>query len=155
MTTILGIRKGKKVILASDSQATSGNAAYEVTKIYSVNGYTFAGAGYLKDLQQTERNLSKDEVKSKKKGEKPTLDRFIKKAAGSHTVYLVAFKKGLYSVQDGSVIEHGDGEPVAIGSGGDFALGALAAGATPDEAVGIATEFDIYSGGPVVVRTVG
>jgi hypothetical protein len=39
----------------------------------------------------------------------------------------------------------------AIGSGGDFALGAMAAGASADEAVRAAMSLDIYSGGSVQV----
>lgn len=37
----------------------------------------------------------------------------------------------------------------AIGSGRDFALGALAMGATAAEAVRAAIQFDVYSGGPI------
>jgi len=39
----------------------------------------------------------------------------------------------------------------AIGSGGDFALGAMAAGMPAREAVGIACQFDQHCGGPVTV----
>lgn len=37
----------------------------------------------------------------------------------------------------------------ALGSGGDIALGAMAAGASAEEAVEIAIRFDVYSGGPI------
>lgn len=41
--------------------------------------------------------------------------------------------------------------PCAIGSGGDFALGAFHAGATLEEAVTIAISLDVFSGGAVKV----
>jgi ATP-dependent HslUV protease subunit HslV len=42
--------------------------------------------------------------------------------------------------------------PVAIGSGQDFALGAMAAGASPARAVEIACARDCYSGGEITVE---
>lgn len=41
--------------------------------------------------------------------------------------------------------------PVAIGSGREFAMGAMLAGKKPSEAVEIAKQRDIYSGGNVLV----
>lgn len=40
--------------------------------------------------------------------------------------------------------------PMAIGSGGEIAMGAMDAGATPVEAVEIAIDRDPFSGGPVL-----
>ena len=39
--------------------------------------------------------------------------------------------------------------PVAVGSGCEFAIGAMAAGASSADAVRIAAKFDINTGGPV------
>lgn len=41
--------------------------------------------------------------------------------------------------------------PIAIGSGGDAATGAMMAGAAPGQAVQIAARCDVYSGGVVTV----
>jgi ATP-dependent protease HslVU (ClpYQ) peptidase subunit len=41
--------------------------------------------------------------------------------------------------------------PVTIGSGREFAMGAMLAGKSPKEAVEIATQRDIYSGGTITV----
>lgn len=48
-----------------------------------------------------------------------------------------------------------DCEYLAIGSGQDFALGAMAHGATAEEAVWCACKHDPHSGGPVVVYQIG
>lgn len=42
-----------------------------------------------------------------------------------------------------------------VGSGADLALGAMAAGASAKEAVKIATKYDIYSGGRIMVKKQG
>lgn len=39
--------------------------------------------------------------------------------------------------------------PVAIGSGMEFALGAMAAGLSAEAAVDVAIQLDLYSGGPI------
>jgi ATP-dependent protease HslVU (ClpYQ) peptidase subunit len=38
----------------------------------------------------------------------------------------------------------------ATGSGSDFAMGAMAVGASAPEAVRVAARFDVYTGGPVI-----
>jgi ATP-dependent protease HslVU (ClpYQ) peptidase subunit len=154
MTTVLGIRQGKKVILVSDSQATGGNHTYDVQKIHQIGGYTFAAAGALKAAQDTVRALQKEAKSKKKKKHKPSINRFVQKASfpsGHGAEYLVALKGHLYEVgHDGSIVEHEDGVPASLGTGGDFAVGAIAAGASATEAVQIAMAFDAYSGGDIV-----
>lgn len=39
---------------------------------------------------------------------------------------------------------------IAMGSGGDFAIGAMAAGADPFDAVKVATKYDVFSGGKII-----
>lgn len=43
------------------------------------------------------------------------------------------------------------GAPCAVGSGMDFAIGAMEHGATPEEAVGIASKRDPGTGGTITV----
>ncbi len=44
--------------------------------------------------------------------------------------------------------------PAVLGTGGDIALGAMMAGATPEEAVNLAILRDVYSGGKVTVESI-
>lgn len=59
--------------------------------------------------------------------------------------------------KDGSVVRYVSGYPEEVtgpdadGSGGDIAMGALLAGADAEEALEIAKELDIYTGGESVV----
>lgn len=145
MTTIIAIRQGKKIILACDSQATGGGTPYTVNKIYKVKGYTFAAAGSLAGAQKTAESLRKS------KSKKPPSAKQFAKHVEDGTQYILAFKKHLYSVGwDGSIVEMGDGEPVGIGSGSDFAIGALCHGASPAEAIETAAAFDVYTGGQII-----
>lgn len=73
-------------------------------------------------------------------GEKPDLRALLVKADGS--VFL--FEDGPYP--SGPITCDAF---YAIGSGSDFALGAMAMGATAQEAVGVAIRFDPNSGGTV------
>lgn len=71
--------------------------------------------------------------------------------------------EGLLIRADGVVCSlDGQGEPYeiegefhAIGSGGDFALGAMRMGADPLEAVKVAAEFDAMTSGPFQVEKLG
>jgi ATP-dependent protease HslVU (ClpYQ) peptidase subunit len=58
-------------------------------------------------------------------------------------------KEGKILVYDSDCVPFHASGFFAIGSGSDFALGAMAKGATPFEAVKIAAEFDINTGGMV------
>lgn len=151
MTTVIAVRDGKKIHFASDSQATGGGTPFAVNKVYKIGPYTFAAAGALSDIQATARKVAKAGDTKKK----ASAERFAKHLSGYGAQYILAVKKGLYEIgHDGSIIELRDQEPVAIGSGGDFALGALAAGATLEEAVNVAVAFDVFSGGDVVTLSV-
>lgn len=60
----------------------------------------------------------------------------------SSGIYLYAASGVRYAIKDGFY---------AIGSGGPYAMGAMAMGATPEEAVAIAARFDPNTGGEVEV----
>lgn len=152
MTTVVAVKQGKKIHFAADSQATGGGMPFSVNKVYKVGKYAFAAAGTLSDVQATIRALERDVKKSKKK---PSVERFVKNLSGKGGCYILAINKHLYEIgHDGSIIELGDGEPVGVGSGADFAIGALAAGADLETAVQIASVFDVYTGGDIVTLTV-
>lgn len=61
-------------------------------------------------------------------------------------------KRRGYRIESDSMIPSEFRGAYAIGSGSDFAMGAMLAGKTAAESVRIATKLDIYSGG--AVRTI-
>lgn len=69
------------------------------------------------------------------------------------TSLLIAYPDGIVEwigAHDGRVAV--DAGFHAIGSGGEIAIGAMAFGATAEQAVEIACRFDVWSGGPVQVE---
>lgn len=50
-----------------------------------------------------------------------------------------------FTVDDYGVVEYPEGAPIVAGSGGPFAQGALAAGATPEEAIKAAASLDPHT----------
>lgn len=122
--------------LAGDKQATCGNTAYPTTKVFKVKvkGKKFL-VGFSGDLADGQAF-----VKFVKRGfkDKPEFKNFT----------------GIVVNQDGSIARYDQDpnycvmhlESYAIGSGCDYALGAIAFGATAVEAVLIATDLDIHTG---------
>lgn len=70
---------------------------------------------------------------------------------GEHGHAVVVWRAGLRILTDGVMFEPGEAPFHAWGNGRDIALGAMAAGASAEEAVEIACRFDVYSRGPVDV----
>jgi 20S proteasome alpha/beta subunit len=75
-------------------------------------------------------------------------------ADGEYSNFLMISKGKLYSFE-GHHVPFEAPYPVAIGSGSHFALGAMLHGASPEEAVKIAMQLDVNTGGDVIVYDVG
>jgi len=72
---------------------------------------------------------------------------------GGEFVALILTPKGLFEADIYCRITPVEDTIYAIGSGGDLALGAMAAGKSATEAVRIAARYDAYTGGRVVSMT--
>lgn len=66
---------------------------------------------------------------------------------------IVFTKKYIYR-SDGSRFYEVPDEPIVLGSGSTYALTAMRMGASAEEAVKIACEMDVYSGGKITTRKV-
>lgn len=134
MTTV-AYRDG---IIASDSLITSGGARAGLTarKIRKIGGALVAGCGFIGEL---ERFVSW--VAGGMKGDDPL-------RGGETTALLIAPGQPLLMFA-GAGPWAVESDFIAMGSGEDFAFGAMAHGASAVEAVEIAIRFDVYSGGPV------
>ncbi|MBS7457706.1 hypothetical protein [Coralloluteibacterium stylophorae] len=124
--------------IAADSQITSGDRRSSRSKLIRNGDLVAAGAGDF---------LSIDEVISWLRGEGPkpsSGDAEIlagSRATGQVFRYLLT-SEGLFRYDV-------TGQLFSIGSGGDYALGAMSAGTSAREAVRIACKHDLYSSGPV------
>jgi hypothetical protein len=175
MTTIVGIQYRNKSVLVADNQVTDGEGRRfihpDMKKIAKRGEFLIAGSGEVQpcDVVQHFWNPPKPTATDKR-----DLYHFIiTKAMPSIRKCLVDngfdFNEGkgegksdeqrfhfllcvggeLFDVADDlSVCRTEDGF-YAVGSGAAYALGALAAGANPEQAVSISCKFSVYSSGPL------
>lgn len=139
MTTIAAdFRAG---VMVSDSRCTAGEQWFPMTKVHRVGAEIIGLAGNVKESQAWLKWYA-----SGKKGAKPK---------GESYAALVLRKDGLYeATPDGleMLIERGFH---ACGSGGPVAVGVMLAGLSAEEAVKIACQVDVGSGGEIKVYKLG
>ena len=128
--------------MAADSQSTAGSTKSQTPrpKVQRINGHLLAAVGRTDTIpaffEWYEKGCPKDE--------KPEL--------GESFEALVLRPEGLFQYYERLEAVEVVEEFWAIGQGSEIALGAMGAGATPQRAVEIACEFNIYTGLPVVVE---
>lgn len=142
MTTVVWSAKHK--MLAADRQV--GSPIVEKPKILDAGKYLLAGAGYYDDLYEVALWLSKGadendkpELPDRSDGDSNFL--VVTKETGEAAWLTTPFLRPVPIHE----------EFYTLGSGGDFALGALMAGANPAKAIAIAIHLDPQSGGYVDV----
>ena len=154
MTTIVFSRPHGKIV--ADSRNTdSAGAVFKVRKIERLdNGRYFLGAGHLYTIglarDWAESDFSEDErpdfdVLYGDQGEDFAFSCLVISEDGRIAV-LIDDEMQPQAVQD---------DFLAVGSGAAYAIGALEAGADPEEAVEIAISRDGNSGGPIQVEVIG
>lgn len=126
--------------LAADKQSTSNGLKRKLTKIYKLpNGHLVGATGGSLDCKKY--------VEWYEKVCDTTDDStvYIPTWSGDNTPWLMVVTpwKGVYMYTGGDAfIDYSENDIFAIGSGAEYALGAMRAGATAEEAVLIASEFD-------------
>lgn len=139
MTTILYSHEEKAVYY--DSQVTAGDTiiSLDEDKKTVINGVTFIFCGRVCDQQRIIEEYFGDAVS------------YLNDVCGSSAAIVV--KKGIgcsiLCLDDGQLVESPLNYSTAMGSGASFALGALDAGLTGQQAVKLAMGRDVYSGGKV------
>lgn len=129
-------------IMASDTQLTSGNRKFRTSKIRQLScggliGSTGSVAHILKVQRWAEAGFD-DDAKPDFGDESGDFECLIVKGDG--TIYLLDGEMEMMPIKD---------EIVALGSGGTYALAALACGRTPEEAVRIAARYDAATSEPI------
>lgn len=132
--------------MAGDGRETcqnDDNASYAVlqddcVKVYKINGKLFGAAHSSEDIERLYRRLMKVKAKKKKVHIKCE-DIFA----------MLVDKKGRIWVYEGRIWQRMPKPYFSVGSGSVFALAAMDAGATAEEAVKIAKGRDPFSGGLV------
>lgn len=166
MTTILGVQRQWGVEIAADSQVNWGDrptVAFGINKIVRKNGYLLAAAGESRltdpicyEWKPPKIVVSGDVHTFVVTKVVPSLRKFFTDQnidyKSAEFELLLAARGELFSIaSDLSVIKDELGI-YGIGTGGQYAVGAMYAGAEPEGAVLIALRLDINSGGPVQIE---
>lgn len=141
MTTI-AYRDG---VLAADTLATWGDSRDgRCTKIAKRGPVLAAGAGSMAQVQ-----AFLDWFRAGMKGDPPPAQ------AGDNSAFCYLIEpSGWFLMWGPRGWERSRDDALALGSGGEYARGAMSAGATAEEAVAIAILHDVKSGGPITVLSV-
>ena len=171
MTTVIAIQHDDGVEMIADSQINSSGKPYfheDMVKIVDRNKYLLGVAGRVIALQAIQNSWNPPTLSATYKGSiynfvitkiVPSLKMFIdeskmfsdkEKEDGELFSILLAIKGEVFEIdEDYSVARRADGI-YAIGSGADFALGAMMAGADPQQAMNIAALFDVNTHEPFI-----
>lgn len=132
--------------LAADSQATAGVLRCRARKIVkSASGFVAAGAGDLNGILPWLRWVQQ--------GLKP--EQQPETLHGKSTIIIVDPRGRAHTFEGSAVRVPLRNKFWAFGSGAELALGAMAMGADARTAVKIASQFDVYTGGRVIVLRPG
>lgn len=149
MTTI-AVRAG---IIASDSQVTyeteaSGNRKFRCRKLFRKKTKKHGDVIIATAGQSSPGMLFVDWYGS---GRKPPT--YLRQSESADFLCLVIRKDGIFEYDNWCREEQIESEFYAIGSGANAALGAMHMGATAAQAVEIAKQIDIFTGGDVVTMS--
>lgn len=149
MTVAIGVITEKGVSLLADRRMTLNSTIGTMQKIHQAGKWHFAIAGYAAAIEPIREALEKcdrpQELRSRVKFDDWTLNQ----AAGSPDsidVNLLITDGETLWMTSGDLVPHVVDERAAVGSGGDAAMGALLAGAGPEESILIAAQVDARCG---------
>jgi len=154
MTTIIAT----KTKILSDGKTTVGNRVddYDFKKVRKIGDYLVGGAGRLTSIltffawfeQNLQCQAAQEAIPGLMIQSDPDKD-------DEDFVALVVHPDGKIFIHEGADPRRAfpiDREYTAVGSGADFALAAMDAGATPEEAMEVAKRRDAFSGGETFVE---
>ena len=172
MTTIIGVQTSRGCLIAADSRVTTdkGRPAQHlsVSKISKLGRYFVAGAGIAQPCDVIQHCWKPPSI-SKSAGKDPfhfaitelvpslrellTAHQIVTKSDDDGFELLIAFRGHLVEVDSDFNVSMRDDGIYGLGSGSDFAIGALLAGANWKRALQIAATNDVNTGPPFhVVR---
>jgi ATP-dependent protease HslVU (ClpYQ) peptidase subunit len=170
MTTIIGIEYGDKSLFVADSRVTDDSGriyAHKVMKKIATRGsLLIAGAGEVVPCDIAQNIWVPPQFTAKDKKDvyrfmitkvMPSLRKCLMdngynfdedKKDGSRFQFLISVGGEIFDIDEDLSVMKNEDNIYAIGSGGQFALGALYAGASPLVAMEIACKVSAYSAPP-------
>jgi ATP-dependent protease HslVU (ClpYQ) peptidase subunit len=170
MTTIVSVQTDDGVLFGADSQVTAPNgrkySARQMVKISERNEYIIAGSGECApcDIAQHIWNPPKPNAKDKRDlyhfmiaSVVPSLKQCFKdndyKVSDDDEnsfSFLIAICGELFEIADDFSVSRDDSGFYGVGSGSSYAIGALHAGATVEQALMIAAKNDAFTSAPFI-----
>jgi ATP-dependent protease HslVU (ClpYQ) peptidase subunit len=171
MTTVIAIQTDDGVEMIADSQINANSKPYfhpDMVKIVERNKYLIGIAGRVIALQAIQNNWNPPAIAATYKDSLfkfvvtkiiPSLKVFIEnekiftdkeKDEGELFSILIAIRGELFEIDEDYAVSRRSDGMYAIGSGSDFALGALMNGASIYEAMKIAETLDVNTHAPFV-----
>lgn len=143
--------------MASDGQITFGGRIddYRMKKVRKINGCLVGGAGRLASVLQFFDWFQDWSDAQQVQGDAPHVKVFVPEGIDDEDFHgLVVFADEVVFIYEGGKKSYqmSGQEYFAIGSGSDYALAAMDAGAEADEAVEVAIHRDIYTGGEIFIE---
>jgi ATP-dependent protease HslVU (ClpYQ) peptidase subunit len=177
MTTIVGVQYEDKCVIAADNQVTGDSGRRynhpDMKKIAERGEFLIAGSGevqpcdVVQQIWQPPKLTAKDRadlykfmiVKVMASLRKCLTDNGYDfnegkgdgKADDTRFNFLIAVGGELFDVADDLSVCRSELGIYGVGSGSPYAMGALLAGATPEEAVEHACKVDVNSSGPILI----
>lgn len=171
MTTVVAIQHQDGVTMIADSQINSAGQPYfhsDMVKVVQRNKYLIGVAGRVVALQAIQNSWNPPALSASYKGTLynfvitkviPSLKSFIdesklfsdkEKEDGDLFSILLAINGQVFEIDQDYAVARRDSGVYAIGSGADYALGALMAGASPFTAMEIAQALDVNTHEPFI-----
>ena len=170
MTTIIGVESKDGSLILADSQVTDDSGKVfshpSMTKINQRGAFLIAGAGEILPCDVIQHIWEAPRVMAKDKQDLyhfmvvkviPSMRRCLKENGynfddqGSERFqFLVAVGGELFELDEDLGITKSDRGHYAIGSGAPYALGAMAVGATPEQAMAVAAELTAFTAAPYI-----
>lgn len=174
MTTIIGVEYANRCVLLGDSRVVGDSKIYshpDMVKVVTNGNYLVGAAGDVRALQVVLHTWKPPVLLAK---DKSNIFQFmVSKVAPSlkqlftdsglldskspdkdfEINVLIALNGNLFEIDSDFAVSRNSDGYYAVGTGGDYALGALYAGVTPEEAAKVAAINDSKTAEPFIVET--
>jgi ATP-dependent protease HslVU (ClpYQ) peptidase subunit len=174
MTTIIGVEYANRCVVLGDSRVVGDSKIYshpDMVKVVTNGNFIIGAAGDVRALQVILHTWKPPVAVAKDKDNLfqfmiskvvPSLKQLLtdynlldtKSTDKDFELYvLIAYNGNIFEIDSEFAVSRSDSGYYGIGTGGDYALGALYAGATPEQAAAIAALNDSKTAEPFIVET--
>ena len=177
MTTIIGVEYEDRAIVLADSRVVGESKIYshsDMLKVINIGNFIVGAAGDVRALQVVLHTWKPPVLLAKDKNNLfefmvakvvPSLKQLLTdsgildskssddKDSAFELQLIIALNGQLFEIDSDFAISRNESGYYGIGSGGDYALGALYCGATAQDAMGIAARLDSKTAEPFIMQT--